>query len=121
MPKNVLVAEDDSDILSLVLEVLEDEGYRVFSSVGLSTLAEARRRKPDVILLDYQMPGMDGISIAQRLKEDPATAHIPIIAMTAAGRAAIVCHEMDAQGCLGKPFDIDHLVHVVGELTHTTH
>lgn len=119
--KFVLVAEDDKDILNLVLAVLEDEGFIVGSTMGVDTLAEARSRQPDVILLDYQMPGMDGVRIAQELKADPTTREIPIVAMTAAGRAPYVCREMDAQGCLGKPFDIDHLVDVVGRLTHTTH
>lgn len=121
MPKFVLVAEDDTDILSLVLTVLEDAGYMVGSTMGADTLTEVRKRQPDVILLDYQMPGMDGITVAQQIRADPDTHHIPIVAMTAAGRAPIVCQEMDANGCLGKPFDIDHLVETVQELAHSTH
>ena len=121
MSKFVLVAEDDTDILRLVLAVLEDEGFKVGSTMGADTLVEVRRRKPDVVLLDYQMPGMDGVQIAHRLREDPDTSNIPIVAMTAAGRAAYVCTEMDANGCLGKPFDIDDLVSVVGRLVHSTH
>ena|SRR5207248_6952022 len=121
MQKYVLVAEDDVDILTLVLTVLEEAGFQVGSTMGENTLGEVRKRKPDVILLDYQMPGMDGVTIARELRADPATRHIPVVAMTAAGRAAVVCHEMDAAGCLGKPFDIDNLVEVVGRMTHTTH
>jgi two-component system, OmpR family, phosphate regulon response regulator PhoB len=121
MPKHVLVAEDDRDILSLVLAVLEDAGFRVSSAVGAETLGRARSDRPDLILLDYQMPGMDGITIAQHLKNDPETSAIPIVAMTAAGRAPVVCHEMDASGCLGKPFDIDHLVETCERLVHMTH
>jgi len=119
--KFVLVAEDDTDILSLVLDVLQEEGFSVGSTVGADTLAEARQRKPDVILLDYQMPGMDGVEIARQLRADPQTERIPIVAMTAAGRTPVVCHEMDANGCLGKPFDIDHLVEVVDRMVHSTH
>lgn len=121
MSKYVLVAEDDTDILSLVLAVLEEEGFRVGSTMGVDTVNEVRARKPDVVLLDYQMPGMDGIQIAQKIRQDPDTSNIPIVAMTAAGRAAYVCTEMDANGCLGKPFDIDDLVSVVQRLVHSTH
>lgn len=121
MGKYVLVAEDDNDILNLVQAVLEDEGFEVGTTAGAQTLQAVEARPPDVILLDYQMPGMDGIRIAQALHADPATTSIPIVAMTAAGRAPIVCQEMDASGCLGKPFDIDHLVTVVRKLAHTTH
>jgi CheY-like chemotaxis protein len=117
----VLVAEDDVDILDLVREVLTDAGYSVGASVGADTVRAAREGHPDVILLDYQMPGMDGITVAQALRDDPDTREIPIVAMTAMGRAAFVCQEMDASGCLGKPFDIDHLLEVVGRLMHTTH
>jgi two-component system alkaline phosphatase synthesis response regulator PhoP len=121
MARHVLVAEDDVDILGLVRAVLEDSGFRVTSAVGPETLARVHSDRPDVILLDYQMPGMDGIAIAHELKMDPETHSIPIIAMTAAGRASIVCHEMDADGCLGKPFDIDRLVAVCERMSHTTH
>jgi CheY-like chemotaxis protein len=119
--KLVLVAEDDTDIMRLVLDVLEDEGFRVGSTMGADTVTEARQRKPDVILLDYQMPGMNGVEIARQLRADPVTAKIPIIAMTAMGRAPMVCHNMDANGCLGKPFDIDHLIEVVDRMVHSTH
>lgn len=121
MAKTVLVAEDDVDILHLVQEVLEDAGYTVRGTVGAETVRAARERRPDLILLDYQMPGMDGISVAQALRHGDNTREIPIVAMTAAGRAAYVCQEMDASGCLGKPFDIDHLLDVVDRLVHTTH
>lgn len=121
MPKHVLVAEDDDDITSLVRAVLEDAGYSTASTFGVDTLTAVRKQKPDVLLLDYQMPGMDGIAIAQALHADPATQSVPIIAMTAAGRTALVCQEMDADGCLGKPFDIDHLVTAVERLIHLAH
>lgn len=121
MPKTVLVAEDDSDILGLVLAVLEDDGYHVLSAAGRETLEAVERHQPDVVLLDYQMPDMDGVSIAQKLRTNERTKSIPIVAMTAAGRAPFVCREMHADGCLGKPFDIDHLVDVVSKMVHTTH
>jgi two-component system phosphate regulon response regulator PhoB len=121
MTKFVLVAEDDRDVLDLVRAVLEDAGFDVGTAVGAQTLQAVKAHQPDVLLLDYMMPGMDGVQIAQHLKADPATARIPIITMTAAGRAPVVCHEMDAQGCLGKPFDIDDLVATVERLSHTTH
>ncbi len=121
MSRYVLVAEDDPDILGLVIAVPEDAGYEVGSTAGARTLDEIQRRRPDIVLLDYQMPGMDGVRIAQELRSNPATRNIPIIAMTAAGRVAVVCREMDASGCLGKPFDIDLLVRTVDRLEHYSH
>ena len=121
MPKSVLVAEDDPDIVHLVRAILEDEGFSVGWTMGAQTVAEARARRPDVVLLDYQMPGMDGVRVAREMRADPRTACVPIVAMTAAGRVPVVCRDMGADGCLGKPFDIDHLIAVVGRLLHTTH
>jgi CheY-like chemotaxis protein len=119
-PKHILVSEDDTDILGLVRAVLEDAGYSVGSAVGAGTLAAVEATRPDLILLDYQMPGMDGITVARGLRSNPDTSTIPIIAMTAAGHAQIVCHEMDADGYLGKPFDIDELVNAVDQMIHET-
>ncbi len=114
--KHILVSEDDTDILGLVRAVLEDAGYSVGSTVGAGTLAAFKKTRPDLILLDYQMPGMDGITVARGLRANPKTSDIPIIAMTAAGHAPIVCQEMDANGYLGKPFDIDELVDTVEQM-----
>jgi CheY-like chemotaxis protein len=121
MKKYILVAEDDTDISGLVRAVLEDAGFDVGVTVGPDTLRAVRARRPDLVMLDYQMPGMDGVTVAQQLKSDASTSTIPIVAMTAAGRAPTVCQEMDAQGCLGKPFDIDNLVDAVDKLIHMTH
>ncbi|HZU14093.1 MAG TPA: response regulator [Chloroflexota bacterium] len=121
MERFILVAEDDRDVLGLVQDVLEDAGYQVSSAVGGRTVVEASARRPDLILLDYQMPGMDGVSVAEALHSDPQTRSIPIIAMTAAGNASMICRMMDASGCLGKPFDIDELLEVVENLLHKTH
>ena len=121
MARSVLVAEDDKDILALVATVLEEAGYQVQSAVGRETLDAIEQHRPDAILHDYQMPGLDGIHIAQTVRANAQTLAIPIIAMTAASRAPVICHQMDADGCLGKPFDIDHLVQVVNKLVHSTH
>jgi CheY-like chemotaxis protein len=121
MGKYVLVAEDDADIAFVVSDVLESEGYEVQMSAGEATLDLMRLRVPDVVLLDYQMPGMDGATIAAHMREEPTLRHVPIIAMTAATRAPDVCARMGAHGCIGKPFDVDELLTVVAELRHTTH
>jgi CheY-like chemotaxis protein len=117
----VLVAEDDTDIAFVVADVLQMEGYAVEVTSGEQTLDAMQRRRPDVLLLDFQMPGMDGVTIARRMHADPALREVPIVAMTAATRAAELCGRMGANGCIGKPFDVDELLMVVAELRHTTH
>jgi len=121
MGKYVVVAEDDADIAYVVSDVLESEGYEVRTAVGAAALDLIYERSPDIALLDYQMPGMNGVTIANRLRERPETQDLPIVAMTAATRAPAVCEEMQANACIGKPFDVDQLLVVVEELVHTTH
>lgn len=121
MPQVILVADDDPGIREMIVDVLKDEGFAVEVSVGAATLAELRKHRPDVVLLDYQMPEMDGVAIARRIRSDPEFAQLPIIAMTAAGRAAWVCQQMHADGCLGKPFDIADLIDVLDQPVHQAH
>ncbi len=84
MAKRILVAEDDPDNRCIVVKVLTREGYETLEADdGRSALALARRERPDLIVMDLGMPGMDGWEAARRLKADPQTADIPIIALTA--------------------------------------
>jgi len=79
MAKRILVAEDDPDNRCIVVKVLTLEGYETLAADdGRSALALARRERPDLIVMDLGMPGMDGWEAARRLKADPQTADIPI-------------------------------------------
>jgi two-component system cell cycle response regulator DivK len=80
----VLLIEDDDDAANLVRLLLEVEGYTVLRTADAEAgLQMARSRLPDLIVMDIQLPGMDGLTAAALLKQDPATAAIPIIALTA--------------------------------------
>ncbi len=73
---------------------------------GAAALPLARDLQPAVILLDINMPGMDGIEVSQRLRDDPATAHIPIIVMSAQDRLRATGPLMPVNDRLPKPFDL---------------
>lgn len=80
----VLVVEDNAANLKLVTMLLIHAGHMVVSAVDAeSGLALARSRHPDLVLMDVQLPGMDGLAATALLKQDPDTAAIPIIALTA--------------------------------------
>jgi len=104
--RRVLVVDDDAAIVDLLETALEDEGYQVFATVGAAALPLARDLQPAVILLDINMPGMDGIEVSQRLRDDPATAHIPIIVMSAQDRLRATGPLMPVNDRLPKPFDL---------------
>jgi CheY-like chemotaxis protein len=79
----ILVVEDDPDIVEVLRCLLHDAGYQVATTDAEAAPSQAQGRRPHLILLDILMPGMDGVEVIQRLQADPATAHIPIIAMSA--------------------------------------
>lgn len=79
----VLIVDDVPDNLAVLHDALDESGYTVLvATSGEAALARAAQARPDIVLLDAMMPGMDGFEVARRLKADPATAHIPIVFMT---------------------------------------
>lgn len=114
----ILVVEDDLYVSDLIAGVLETE-LSVEVAVagdGLLGLALARRLRPDVVLLDANLPRMGGLALARQLKADPATLAIPLLAVTLESRAKTL-----AAGCddhLDKPFDLDELVAKVAAHLH---
>ena len=78
----VLIVDDVPDNVAMLHDTLDDAGYTVLVALnGPAALERAAQAQPDVILLDAMMPGMDGFEVAQRLKANPDTAHIPILFM----------------------------------------
>jgi CheY-like chemotaxis protein len=104
----VLLVEDDELNLELVLAVLDGGRFEVLSAHDAPTgINLAQREQPDVILMDVQMPEMDGLQATRILQTDPTTAHIPIIAVTAHVKQDDEERCLDA-GCamhLPKPLD----------------
>jgi CheY-like chemotaxis protein len=80
----VLIVEDNATNLELAVELVEQEGYEVLvAETADAALPLARTAHPDLILMDVQLPGMTGYEATRRLKVDPATAGIPVVAVTA--------------------------------------
>lgn len=109
-PPHVLVVEDHQPTALLLDEALRSDGYAVTCTYGAAALELARRLRPALILLDIAMPGMNGVEVRQRLREDAHTAHIPVIAISAACNLRAHLGEMGADDFLAKPFDIDELL-----------
>jgi CheY-like chemotaxis protein len=108
----ILVADDDPMLVTLVRAVLEAAGHSVVSAHdGPSALRRAMERLPDLILLDGQMPGMDGIDVLRALKSDLRTARIPVVMLTARKAEEQVRRavELGAAGYVTKPFEAEDL------------
>jgi two-component system phosphate regulon response regulator PhoB len=104
---NILIVEDDEDILELVRYNLSREGYQVSTATtGEQAVKIARSRQFDLFLLDLLLPGVDGLELCKILKNDPKTAHIPIIMVTAKGEESDVVTglELGADDYIAKPF-----------------
>jgi len=104
----LLLVEDDPDIQLVARAALKRAGFTVTSLPnGVAALERLRTDRPDVILLDWMMPDMDGPELCERLKSDPATSDIPVIFLTARSQQAEIARglELGAVGYLVKPFD----------------
>jgi two-component system phosphate regulon response regulator PhoB len=105
--ESVLVVDDEQEILELVKYNLAKDGYAVACvGSGEDALTATRSKMPDIIILDLMLPGVDGLEVCRRLKNDPKTAHIPIVMLTAkGGEADIVAGlELGAADYVTKPF-----------------
>jgi len=129
----ILAVDDTPSDLELLAKILEREGYSLaLAKDGSQALDIAAKEKPDLILLDIFMPGMDGIEICRRLKADPAVQDIPVIFVTSQSGSdeVLAGFEVGAVDYVTKPFRIPELlarVHVQAELRriqreiHTLH
>src|SRR3954453_6107060 len=113
MPSNrILIIDDEDDIREVASLTLEEAGFEVLTAAnGPEGIERAAAERPDAILLDVMMPGMDGPATLARLRDNDSTRNIPIIFLTAKVQAADR-RDLSALGpaaIMAKPFDPDHL------------
>jgi signal transduction histidine kinase len=112
-PATVLVVDDEPFNLDVIQHFLQAEGLRVaLADDGETALQAVRAQPPDLILLDVMMPGLDGFEVCRRLKEEPATAFIPVVILTAlkGDQERVRGAQAGADEFLSKPFDHVELV-----------
>ena len=105
--EKILVVDDEESILELVKYNLEKEGFRVTCvTSGEAALDQAKRIRPDLILLDLMLPGVDGLEVCKEIKFNPETLQIPVIMLTAKGEESDVITglELGAEDYITKPF-----------------
>ena len=108
----ILIVEDEEPVRELLVQLFTGDGYPVRIAVhGAQALEIVTKEHADLVLSDVMMPRMGGAELCRRLKSEPATAGIPVILMTSAGRIAA-----DGTGCDGfiaKPFDLSEVEDLV--------
>jgi CheY-like chemotaxis protein len=110
----LLVVEDDPAIRELMVHaVMEEPGVHVMLAAdGAEALAAFEKVRPHLVLLDLQLPGIDGLEVARRLKAAPETASVPIVGFSAGSNAA-AAREAGCDGFVAKPFDIDEVMTLI--------
>jgi len=107
LPQQVLVIEDEEDIRELVRYNLSREGYQVsIAATGEEGLASLERRRPDLVVLDLMLPGIDGLSVCRKLKGNARTETVPVVILTAKGEEAdvVIGLNLGADDYITKPF-----------------
>lgn len=122
MPQTVMVVDDDKDILELARLVLEGGGYRVIAAPsGAEALRTVAGVRPDLILLDINMPGMDGWQVLRLLKVDERTSTIPVALFSIKSQVRDRVQGLQGGACayVSKPFACDELLGRVREILDT--
>lgn len=111
--EKILVVDDEQDLVKLVRYHLEKDGYKVISAYnGEDALFLTRREKPDLIVLDLMLPGIDGLEVCKKLKADPELANTAIVMLTAKGEEVdiTVGLKLGADDYMTKPFSPKELL-----------
>lgn len=116
----ILVIDDEIDIVRMVAKVLGARGHQIEAGRdGVDAVLRVRRAPPDLVLVDAELPGVDGVEVCRRLKGDPATRSVPVVLLRA-GEITLADadnqHGLGADGWLLKPFVREVLIATVDRL-----
>ncbi|HZS41359.1 MAG TPA: response regulator [Polyangia bacterium] len=122
MPQHVLVVEDDTDILSSLVEVMRDEGFEVSSAAnGYQALSQLESGPIDLIFLDLMMPVMDGWRFLQEARRRFPELHAPVVLLSAVRELSEEARRLGVARFLSKPFNLDDVVRLAHELGDSRH
>jgi DNA-binding response OmpR family regulator len=117
--KKILLVDDEEGFLSVIKEALEIRGFDVVTArSAIEAGLELSSKKPDLILMDIKMPGIDGLQACAAIKKNDSTANIPIMIVSAISEESQIkrAHKMDIPDYFVKPVDIEKLVNRIKEV-----
>jgi CheY-like chemotaxis protein len=115
--KKIFIADDDEGIVDATSMMLKAMGYDVASTLNGSSVKAAMQQRPDLLLLDIWMSGIDGRDICRELKQDPSTRDIPVLMVSASREIKQSALSCGADDFLAKPFEMDTLLEKIERLT----
>lgn len=119
--KRILIVDDEFGIGELLTDLLVDQGFRVKTAAnGKQALAQIAEEKPDLVMLDFMMPIMNGAATLKALASDPATRDIPVVLMSSLHESMITTECNGYAAFLRKPFKIPAVLELVEQLTGKT-
>jgi len=113
--KSILIVDDEEDTLEMLSTILEHENYETWKATNGNEALELVKRAPNLILLDIRMPGLSGLEVCRRLKQDDKFKHIPIIIFS----AKVLNHDIElgleagAEEYITKPFSTKELIDLI--------
>jgi DNA-binding response OmpR family regulator len=115
MHKNILIIEDDDSLREGLNFILTDEKFNVLAlSDGYNALKKAEKFKPDIFVIDYRLPGPNGLSISKNIRQSKSLGHTPIIIISASGQnLEPMVKQAGANILVKKPFEVDQLLDVI--------
>lgn len=118
--KSILIVDDEEDTLEMLSTILEHENYLTWKATNGNEALELVEKVPDLVLLDIRMPGLSGLEVCRRLKQDDKFKHIPIIIFS----AKVLSHDIElglnagADEYLTKPFSTKELTQLIKKYIH---
>ncbi|MBI3595145.1 MAG: response regulator transcription factor [Nitrospirae bacterium] len=124
LKKKIVVLEDEPHITELLTHLFEKEGYIVRSSSdGITGFRKIKEEKPDILVLDLMIPGMDGLEVCKKVRGDASVSSLPILMLTAKGEESnkIIGLELGADDYMSKPFSQKELLSRVKAVLRRAH
>jgi two-component system response regulator MprA len=113
----ILIVDDDVAVRSVVSHALAEDGYQVDTAGnGRQALAAFREHRPDALVLDLEMPVMDGPTLMRTLRERTKWGRVPLVVVSGTDRAAEAAPRLGAQAYLQKPFELSDLLHTIEQV-----
>jgi CheY-like chemotaxis protein len=116
VPGKVLIVEDEAALAALLSDVLRQAGYEVALTTASRAAAMAVEVRPDAVVMDYLMPGLNGAQVASQIREALPNGTPPVILVTGLSNAKELAEESGVAAYLRKPFDVDAFVRLVDRL-----
>lgn len=114
MSNHILILEDNQDILQLMTEVLEQEGYKVTGLTYCENIIKTvEEHQPDLVMLDFLLHGINGGELCHEIKSHTATRHLPVIIISGYPRVLQSLGDYGSDAFVAKPFSVDELVSAV--------